>query len=167
MSSRYNRKVNEAIAKQAMVANTLGGVKFSLHKDGYWLFTQDGCEQLTREQCNNESAEQKTVWSWLKHEHPDMAELTWHTPNETAANPFYGQQQKEMGKQAGVSDLVTFYGVGGAFELKRHNPKLYRMSKEQKRFLMLTAKQGKFACCAWGAEAMKFAVMFYLQDKWR
>lgn len=165
--ARYNKKLLAAIADRLNKNSSLGNVKITLHPDGYWLFEQEGARELTRQQCNGESAEQKTVWGWLCEQHPQMVRLTWHTPNEIAANAFYGAQQKQMGKQSGVSDLVTLYGAGGAFELKRVNPALYRMSKEQKQFLQAVAASGKFACCAWGAVAMQRAIMFYLQDEWR
>lgn len=146
---------------------TLGKVIVKKHKDGYWMFEQEGARKLERKQCNSESAEQKTAWGWLKWQFPEVADVTWHTPNESDANAFYGAQQKQMGKKGGVSDLVTLWGDGGAFELKRVNPALYRPSKAQREFLINVAEQGKFACVAWGAEALKYALLFYLQDEWK
>lgn len=147
----------------------LGAVQMRRHRSGFYLFEQEGARQLERKHCNSESAEQKTFWSWLEYEHPEVAALTFHVPNEISANAFYGAQQAQMGKKGGVSDLITFYSgkkfPAGAFELKRVNPSLYRPSRTQREFLAASHEQGKFACCCWGAEAMKAAFMFYLTSE--
>lgn len=149
-----------------MAVNKLGDVIIKRHKSGFYLFEQEGARQVERKQCNSESAEQKTLWAWLEYEYPQVAELTFHVPNEISANAFYGAQQAQIGKKGGVSDLVSLYSGArwhaGCFELKRVNPALYRPSRTQREFLGAAHEQGKFACCCWGAEAMKRAFMFYL-----
>lgn len=116
-----------------------------------------------RGSCRHEWAEQIDCAGWLEHDHPERWPLIWHTPNETSANAQYMQKRRKMGVKAGVSDIIDFGLIRGAFELKRLDKSKCRVSKDQREFLQAVADSGGFAAICYGFSEFKRAYADYLQ----
>ncbi|QHJ83058.1 MAG: hypothetical protein [Caudoviricetes sp.] len=115
-----------------------------------------------RGECRSEMCEQMDCASWLEFNHPDRWPLIFHVPNEIRANPQYMQRRKKEGVKPGVSDLIDFCAVRGAFELKRRDKSKCKVSKEQREFLEATAASGGFAAICYGFEQFRVAYADYL-----
>lgn len=115
-----------------------------------------------RGECRREEYEQIDCASWLEFNHADRWPLIFHVANEIRANPQYMQRRKKEGVKPGVSDLIDFGAVRGAFELKRLDKSKCKVSKEQRGFLEATAASGGFAAICYGFEQFKLAYSDYL-----
>lgn len=121
--------------------------------DGYWVYFDD--EALA--DCRYEASEQIDAMAWLKEFYPTARKLTFHVPNESDAKPQHRASLQQQGVTAGVSDIITLYGAGAAFEMKRCHKSKSKVSKEQKEFIISASRQGHFAAICYGAEAFKEA----------
>lgn len=115
-----------------------------------------------RGDCRVETIEQIDCASWLQYNHPDRWPLCFHVPNEIKASAQYMQKRQKMGVKAGVSDIIDFGLVRGAFELKRLDKSKCKVSKEQRAFLQAVADSGGFAAIVYGFEQFKLAYSDYL-----
>lgn len=115
--------------------------------------------------CRSEDCEQIDAMGWLEKHYPERWPLIWHTPNEIRASPLYMQKRKKMGVKSGVSDIVDFGLVRGAFELKKLDRKAkgVRVSAAQRKFLQAVADTGGFAAICYGFEQFKLAYADYLR----
>lgn len=116
-----------------------------------------------RGDCRQEWAEQIDCMGWLEFNHPDRWPLIWHTPNEARATASYMQKRQKMGVKSGVSDIIDFGLVRGAFELKRLDKSKCSVSKEQRMFLRAVDDSGGFAAIVYGFEQFKLAYADYLE----
>lgn len=112
--------------------------------------------------CRQEWAEQIDCMGWLEFNHPDRWPLCHHVPNEIKASPQYMQKRQKMGVKSGVSDIIDFGLIRGAFELKRLDKSKCSVSKEQRMFLQAVADSGGFAAIVYGFEQFKLAYADYL-----
>lgn len=128
------------------------------HKDGYFIYWDDAAE----DDCRYEVSEQIDSMAWLKEFYPDARKLTFHVPNESDAKPQHRASLQQQGVTAGVSDIITLYGYGGAFEMKRENRSKSSVSKEQRSFLAGAVEQNHFAALCYGAGAFKAAWADYI-----
>lgn len=115
-----------------------------------------------RGECRTETIEQIDCASWLQFNHSDRWPLIWHTPNETRATASYMQKRQKMGVKSGVSDIIDFGLIRGAFELKRLDKSKCKVSKEQREFLQATDDTGGFAAIVYGFPEFKRAYADYL-----
>lgn len=115
-----------------------------------------------RGDCRVETIEQIDCAGWLEFNHPDRWSLIWHTPNEARATASYMQKRQKMGVKSGVSDIIDFGLVRGAFELKRLDKSKCSVSKEQRAFLQAVAESGGFAAICYGFSEFKKAYADYL-----
>jgi hypothetical protein len=116
-----------------------------------------------RGECRVETIEQIDCASWLQYNYPDRWQLIWHTPNETKATASYMQKRQKMGVKSGVSDIIDFGLVRGAFELKRLDKSKCKVSKDQREFLAAVDASGGFAAIVYGFEQFKLAYADYLK----
>lgn len=116
-----------------------------------------------RGDCRIETAEQIDCASWLQFNHAGRWSLIWHTPNEQKATASYMQKRQKMGVKSGVSDIIDFGAVRGAFELKRCDKSKCKVSKEQREFLEAVDASGGFAAICYGFEQFKIAYSDYLE----
>jgi hypothetical protein len=116
-----------------------------------------------RGECRVETIEQIDCASWLQYNYPERWQLIWHTPNETKATASYMQKRQKMGVKSGVSDIIDFGLVRGAFELKRLDKSKCKVSKDQREFLQAVADSGGFAAIVYGFEQFKLAYADYLE----
>lgn len=116
-----------------------------------------------RGECRQEWAEQIDAMGWLEFNHPDRWPLCFHCPNEVKANAQYMQKRQKMGVKAGVSDIVDFGHVRGAFELKRMDRTKSKVSKEQREFLDGVDESGGFAAICYGFQEFKKAYADFLE----
>ena len=128
------------------------------HADGYWIYWDD----TAKGDCRLEVSEQIDAMAWLKEFHPDARNLTFHVPNESDCQPNHRISLQQQGVTSGVSDIVTLWGTGAAFEMKRAIKSKSSVSKEQRDFLRLSHQQGKFAALCYGASAFEQAWLDYL-----
>ena len=131
------------------------------HADGYWIYWDDA-EQ--KGDCRHEVSEQIDAMAWLKEFYPEARRLTFHVPNESDSKPQHRASLQQQGVTSGVSDIVTLWGYGGAFEMKRAIKSKSSVSKEQRDFLRLSHQQGKFSALCYGASAFKQAWLDYLKS---
>lgn len=129
------------------------------HADGYWIYWDDAKQ---KGDCRHEVSEQIDAMAWLKEFYPDARKLTFHVPNESDSKPQHRASLQQQGVTSGVSDIITLWGYGGAFEMKRVVKSASNVSKEQRDFLRLSHQQGKFAALCYGASAFKQAWVDYL-----
>lgn len=115
-----------------------------------------------RGDCRREEYEQIDCASWLQYNHPERWPLIFHVPNETKATASYMQKRQKMGVKPGVSDIIDFGAIRGAFELKRADRTKCSVSKEQRAFLQAVDETGGFAAICYGFEAFKVAYTDYL-----
>ena len=128
------------------------------HADGYWIYFDDEAKG----DCRLEVSEQIDAMAWLKEFYPEARKVTFHVPNESDSKPQYRASLQQQGVMSGVSDIVTLWGAGAAFEMKRSIRAKSSISKEQRDFLRLSHQQGKFAALCYGASAFKQAWLDYL-----
>lgn len=116
-----------------------------------------------RGKCRTEKMEQIDCISWVKHNHPDRWPLVFHPSNETRGTASHMQMRSKMGVSAGVSDIIDFGAIRGAFELKRLDRTQSRVTKEQRAFLQCVADTGGFAAICYGFQEFKKAYADYLE----
>ena len=131
------------------------------HADGYWIYWDDA-EQ--KGDCRHEVSEQIDAMAWLKEFYPYARKLTFHVPNESDSKPQYRASLQQQGVTSGVSDIITLWGSGGAFEMKRAIKAKSSVSKEQCEFLANSVAQKKFAALCYGASAFEQAWVDYLKS---
>ena len=129
------------------------------HEDGYFIYWDDA-EQ--KGDCRLEASEQIDAIAWLKEFYPEARKLTFHVPNESDSKPQHRASLQQQGVTSGVSDIITLWGPGGAFEMKRVVKSKSSVSKEQRGFLTNAVAQKKFAALCYGASAFKQAWVDYL-----
>ena len=113
--------------------------------------------------CRHEWAEQIDSAGWLEFNYPERWPLCFHVANEIRANPQYMQKRKKMGVNPGVSDIIDFGVVRGAFELKRCDRTKSKVSTDQRAFLQAVADSGGFAAICYGFQEFKRAYADYLE----
>lgn len=128
------------------------------HADGYWVYWDDEAKG----DCRLEVSEQIDAMAWLKEFYQDARKVTFHVPNESDSKPQYRTSLQQQGVTSGVSDIITLWGAGAVFEMKRAIRSKTSVSKEQREFLSLSNQQGKFAALCYGASAFKQAWLDYL-----
>lgn len=129
------------------------------HADGYWIYFGDVSK---KSDCRHEVSEQIDAMAWLKEFYPEARRLTFHVPNESDSKPQHRASLKQQGVTSGVSDIITLWGTGGVFEMKRVIKAKSSVSKEQREFLANAVAQKKFAALCYGASAFKQAWFDYL-----
>ena len=122
-----------------------------------------------RGECRREEYEQIDCASWLQYNHPERWPLIWHVPNELTVDkkkPGWAQhlaKRQKMGVKNGVSDIIDFGVIRGAFELKRLSKKdSSPVTKDQRAFLKSVDESGGFAAIVYGYEQFKLAYADYL-----
>ena len=130
------------------------------HADGYWIYFDDAAKG----DCRHEVSEQIDAMAWLKEFYPDARKLTFHVPNESDSKPQHRASLQQQGVTSGVSDIVTLWGTGAAFEMKRRVKSKSSVSKEQREFLANAVAQKKFAALCYGASAFEQAWADYLHS---
>lgn len=128
------------------------------HADGYFIYWDDEAKG----DCRLEVSEQIDAMAWLKEFYPDARKVTFHVPNESDSKPDHRLSLLQQGVTSGVSDIITLWGTGAVFEMKRCVKSKSSVSKEQREFLRLSHQQGKFAALCYGASAFKQAWVDYL-----
>lgn len=128
-------------------------IKKRQHKDGYLIYWDDAAT----DDCRYEVSEQIDSMSWIKEFYPEARKLTFHVPNESDAKPQHRASLQQQGVTAGVSDIITLYGYGGAFEMKRESRSKSSVSKEQRSFLAGAVEHNHFSALCYGAAAFKAA----------
>ena len=116
-----------------------------------------------RGECRQEWAEQIDCMGWLEFNHPDRWPLCFHVANEIKASPQYMQKRQKMGVKSGVSDIIDFGLVRGAFELKRLDKSKCKVSKDQRNFLQAVDDSGGFAAICYGFGEFQRAYTDYLE----
>lgn len=123
-----------------------------------------------RGECRQEWAEQIDCMGWLEFNHPDRWPLCFHVPNEVTIDkrkPGWAQhlaKRQKMGVKNGVSDIIDFGIVRGAFELKRlDRQQSTPVTKDQRAFLKATDDSGGFAAICYGFDQFKLAYADYLE----
>lgn len=129
------------------------------HADGYWIYF---CDVSKKSDCRHEVSEQIDAMAWLKEFYPEARRLTFHVPNESDSKPQHRASLRQQGVTSGVSDIITLWGTGGVFEMKRVIKAKSSVSKEQREFLANAVAQKKFAALCYGASAFKQAWLDYL-----
>lgn len=128
------------------------------HADGYWIYF----DEAAKGDCRLEVSEQIDAMAWLKEFYPEARKLTFHVPNESDSKPQYRASLQQQGVTSGVSDIITLWGTGAAFEMKRVIKAKSSVSKEQREFLKNAVVQEKFAALCYGASAFEQAWVDYL-----
>lgn len=128
------------------------------HADGYFIYWDDAAKG----DCRHEVSEQIDAMAWLKEFYPDARKVTFHVPNESDSKPQYRASLQQQGVTSGVSDIITLWGAGAVFEMKRAIRSKSSVSKEQSEFLANAVVQKKFAALCYGASAFKQAWVDYL-----
>lgn len=116
-----------------------------------------------RGKCRSERMEQIDSMGWVERNHPGRWALVFHCPSETKGTPSHMQMRKKEGVRAGVSDIIDFGQIRGAFELKRLDRTQSRVTKEQREFLQEVADTGGFAAICYGFDQFKKAYADYLK----
>lgn len=115
-----------------------------------------------RGECPTEIIEQINCAGWLEKNHPERWPLIFHVANEIKANPQYMAKRKKMGVRSGVSDIIDFGEIRGAFELKRQDRTKSKVSEEQMAFLEAVDASGGFAAIVYGYSSFLLAYSEYL-----
>lgn len=126
--------------------------------DGYFIYWDDEAKG----DCRLEVSEQIDAMAWVKEFYPEARKLTFHVPNESDSKPQHRASLQQQGVTSGVSDIVTLWGAGAVFEMKRCVKSKSSVSKEQREFLTNAVTQKKFAALCYGASAFKQAWLDYL-----
>lgn len=129
------------------------------HADGYFIYWDDAVQ---KGDCRLEVSEQIDAMAWLKEFYTDARKVTFHVPNESDSKPQHRASLQQQGVTSGVSDIVTLWGTGAVFEMKRAIRSKSSVSKEQREFLTTAVAQKKFAALCYGASAFKQAWVDYL-----
>lgn len=137
--------------------------------DAYWDKTHKirGLHESVRVYRNTESRkykediEQINFISWLRFNHPDIADRCFHVPNETQSAIQYQAKLTKMGRNKGIPDLM-FYGLPIAIEMKKTINASVKL--EQKAHLNRMAEDGLFACVCFGDAAAKLAIADFLNQ---
>ena len=108
-----------------------------------------------------EDIEQINFISWLRFNHPELADRCFHVPNETQSAIQYQAKLTKLGRNKGIPDLM-FYGLPIAIEMKKTINA--SVKPEQKEHLNRMADDGLFACVCFGAEAAKLAIADFLNQ---
>ena len=108
-----------------------------------------------------EDIEQINFISWLRLNHPDIADRCFHVPNETQSAIQYQAKLTKMGRNKGIPDLM-FYGLPIAIEMKKTINA--SVKPEQKAHLNRMAEDGLFACVCFGDNAAKLAIADFLNQ---
>ena len=108
-----------------------------------------------------EDIEQINFISWLRLNHPDIADRCFHVPNETQSAIQYQAKLTKMGRNKGIPDLM-FYGFPIAIEMKKTINA--SVKPEQKVHLNRMAEDGLFACVCFGDNAAKLAIADFLNQ---
>ena len=115
-----------------------------------------------RGECPSEMVEQINSMGWLEKRYPDRWPLIFHYPAEVKAKPQYMAVRRKCGVKAGISDIIDFGEIRGAFELKRQDRTKSKVSKEQMSFLEAVDASGGFAAIVYGFPQMMLAYSEYL-----
>ena len=115
-----------------------------------------------RGDCPTEIIEQINSMGWVEKNHPDRWPLVFHYPAEVKAKPQYMAIRKKCGVKAGVSDIIDFGEIRGAFELKCRDKTKSKVSKEQLEFLESVDASGGFAAIVYGYQQFLLAYSDYL-----
>jgi hypothetical protein len=115
-----------------------------------------------RGECSTEMVEQINVMGWLEKNHPDRWPLIFHYPAETKAKAQYMAIRRKCGVKAGISDIIDFGEIRGAFELKRQDRTKSSVSKEQRAFLESVDVSGGFAAIVFGYSSFLLAYSDYI-----
>lgn len=114
----------------------------------------------------SEEEEQIVAMDWLRLQHPEVAECTWHTANERKCSYYRGYRLKRLGVLKGVSDIFMAWPIGkyhGAFiEVKS---KKGRATPEQLEFLDRMFKKGYYTKLAYGADQVINTMKDYLENR--
>lgn len=116
-----------------------------------------------RGDCRTERMEQIDSASWLQFNHPERWRLIFHVPNEASGKRTnHLQMRVKEGVKSGVSDIIDFGLIRGAFELKRMDKSKCKVSKEQREFLAAVDESGGFAAICYGFSEFRRAYADYL-----
>lgn len=115
-----------------------------------------------RGECPSEMVEQINSMGWLEKHYPDRWPLIFHYPAEVKAKPQYMAVRRKCGVKAGISDIIDFGEIRGAFELKRRDKTKSKVSKDQIAFLESVDASGGFAAIVYGFDQMMLAYSDYL-----
>jgi hypothetical protein len=118
-----------------------------------------------RGKCPMEQAEQVTFFNRIRRQWPD----TWgliavHPRNEGARTMHQASRERSEGMTTGASDIIIPGAPSFVCELKRRNPTLSSLKKEQEAFLLAAHRAGAFVCIALGVDAAMEAFHAYLED---
>lgn len=114
-----------------------------------------------RGDCPSELVEQINCAGWLEVNHPDRWPLIFHYPAEAKAKPQYMATRRKAGVRPGVSDILDFGEIRGAFELKRTDKSKTKVSRSQMDFLSIVDSTGGFAAICYGFSQFKLAYSDY------
>lgn len=115
-----------------------------------------------RGECSSEMVEQINSMGWLEKHFPDRWPLIFHYPAEVKAKPQYMAVRRKCGVKPGISDIIDFGEIRGAFELKRRDRTKSKVSKEQIAFLESVDASGGFAAICYGLDEFMLAYSDYL-----
>lgn len=115
-----------------------------------------------RGECPSEMVEQINSMGWLEKHHPDRWPLIFHYPAEVKAKPQYMAVRRKCGVKPGISDIIDFGEIRGAFELKRRDRTKSKVSKEQIAFLESVDASGGFAAICYGLDEFMLAYSKYI-----
>lgn len=130
------------------------------HADGYWIYWDDEAKG----DCRLEVSEQIDAMAWLKEFYQDARKMTFHVPNESDSKPQHRASLQQQGVTSGVSDIITLWGTGAVFGMKRAIKSKSFVSKEQREFLASAVVHKKFAALCYGASAFEQAWVDYLHS---
>lgn len=105
-----------------------------------------------RGECPTEALEQMTFFNRLRKQHPKFAALGFHVRNEGKKTHAQVQMEKAEGMTPGVSDIIIIHHMPFVCELKRKDKTKTKLPSVEQNFLMLAAKNGAFACIAYGCD---------------
>lgn len=118
--------------------------------------------------CPREEDEQRAVFEWAalsQGRWPELA-LMYHTPNEGQRAPGQGARMRAGGLRRGVPDICLPVARGGYhglyIELKRADPRVSRVSGEQRWWVDMLKRQGYEAAVCYGAQAAIEVIRGYL-----
>lgn len=115
-----------------------------------------------RGECPSEMVEQINSVGWLEKHYPDRWPLIFHYPAEVKAKPQYMAIRRKCGVKPGISDIIDFGAIRGAFELKRLDKTKSKVSNEQIEFLESVDASGGFAAIVYGYEQFLLAYSEYI-----
>lgn len=108
--------------------------------------------------CPSEDSVHVAFVAWIRHNHPDKADLMIHPKNEGKRTPQQVSMDRKMGSiTKGASDIIIVGNPTFVCELKRDDPKLSKWQPGQEDFLSKATDAGAFSCVAFGLESAKRA----------